>query len=70
MSATAVPPDDELRAQGVALLEEHLGPLRALRFLALISREPFDYQTWRDSHLASKSLEEVIAEARRAAQRG
>ena len=36
--------DDALQARGLAVLEEALGPLQALRFLALISREAFDYQ--------------------------
>lgn len=57
--------DDALRTHGLAVLKEHLGPLKALRFLALISREPFDYQDWRDRHFAGKGLEEILADARR-----
>ena len=39
--------DDALCAKGLAVLETHLGPVQALRFLALIGRQPFDYQRWR-----------------------
>jgi hypothetical protein len=34
----------ELRQQAVRALSDSLGPVDALRFLALVSREPFDYQ--------------------------
>jgi hypothetical protein len=62
--------DDALRTRGVSVLEEHLGPVQALRFLALISREPFDYQRWREKHFAGKSLTDLLAEARKGARRG
>jgi hypothetical protein len=39
--------EQELRQQAVRALTESLGPVEALRFLALVSREPFDYQEWR-----------------------
>lgn len=61
--------DDALRTRGLALLEEHLGPVQALRFLALISREPFDYQSWRERHFAGKGLAELLAQARAASRR-
>ena len=34
--------DEALCAKGCAVLEDHLGPVDALRFFALISRQPFD----------------------------
>lgn len=40
-------PDEALCAKGCTVLEDHLGPVDALRFFALISRQPFDYQRWR-----------------------
>ena len=55
--------DDTLRARGLTVLEERLGPVQTLRFLALISREPFDYQAWRERHLAGMSLDQILAEA-------
>lgn len=39
--------DYKLCNKGFEILEENLGPVQALRFLALISRQPFDYQQWR-----------------------
>jgi len=55
--------DDALRAKGLAVLEDHLGPVHTLRFLALISRESFDYQRWRQQHFAGMSLAEVLTRA-------
>jgi hypothetical protein len=55
--------DAALRAKGLAVLHDHLGPVEALRFLALISREPFDYQRWRKEHFEQMSLEEILAQA-------
>jgi hypothetical protein len=54
-----------LCAKGLALLEDQLGPVQTLRFLALISRQPFDYQRWRQHHFADVSLSEVFAQAQR-----
>lgn len=55
--------DETLRAKGMAVLEESLGPVEALRFLALLSREPFDYQSWRDKHFQGMSLVEILKRA-------
>ncbi|ETW95720.1 hypothetical protein [Candidatus Entotheonella palauensis] len=57
--------DDVLYAKGLALLEDQLGPVPTLRFLALISRQPFDYQRWRQQHFADMSLAEVLTQAQR-----
>jgi len=35
------------REQAGRALSDSVGPVDALRFLALVSREPFDYQQWR-----------------------
>jgi hypothetical protein len=58
--------DDALCAKGLAVLEDHLGPVQALRFLALISRQPFDYQHWREQHFGKMSLAEILDQARTA----
>jgi len=58
--------DDALRAKGLAVLEDHLGPVHTLRFLALMSRESFDYQGWRQQHFGAMSLEEILAQAQSA----
>lgn len=55
--------DDLLRVKGMAVLDANLGPVEALRFLALLSREPFDYQSWRDKHFHGKSLVEILSGA-------
>ena len=60
--------DDALCAKGVAVLEDHLGPVEALRFLALISRQPFDYQKWREQHFAGMSLAEIFSKAQNASK--
>src|SRR5512145_1487615 len=55
--------DEALCAKGFAVLEDHLGPVEALRFFALISRESFDYQRWRQQHFGAMSLAEILAQA-------
>jgi len=55
--------DDALRAKGMAVLDANLGPVEALRFLALLSREPFDYQSWRDKRFQGMSLAEILTKA-------
>ncbi len=57
--------DEALCAKGLALLEDQLGPVQTLRFLALLSRQPFDYQRWRQQHFAGMSLAEVLTQAQR-----
>jgi hypothetical protein len=44
--------------------EANLGPVEALRFLALLSREPFDYQSWREKHFQGMSLVEILTRAK------
>ncbi len=50
--------------QAVRALSESLGPVDALRFLALVSREPFDYQHWRKEYFSHYSVDELITEVR------
>lgn len=50
----------DLRDKALAALEERLGPVDALRFLALVRREPFDYETWRAKAFASQSVAELF----------
>jgi hypothetical protein len=58
--------DEALRAKGLAVLEDHLGPVHTLRFLALMSRESFDYQHWRQQHFRVMDLEDILAQAQSA----
>ena len=55
--------DDILYTKGLAVLEDKLGPVQTLRFLALLSHQPFDYQQWRQQHFAGMSLSEIVERA-------
>jgi len=44
--------EQDLRKQAAQVLADKLGPVEALRFLALVSREPFDYQEWRKEYFS------------------
>jgi hypothetical protein len=49
-----------LRRQVVQALSDRLGPIDALRFLALISREPFDCQEWRREYFSQYNVAERL----------
>jgi hypothetical protein len=57
--------EKELRQQAVRALTDSLGPVEALRFLALVSREPFDYQEWRRKYFSQYNLDELVTEVRK-----
>jgi hypothetical protein len=58
--------EQELRRQAVQALSDSLGPVDALRFLALVSREPFDYQEWRTEYFSRyDDLDELLQEVRK-----
>ena len=56
--------EEELRRQAVQALSERLGPVEALRFLSLVSREPFDYQQWRREYFSHYSVDGLLEEVR------
>jgi hypothetical protein len=56
--------EKELREQAVRALSDRLGPVDALRFLALVSREPFDYQQWRKDYFSRYGVDELLKEVR------
>ncbi len=56
--------EQELRERAIRALEEHLGPVEALRFLALVSREPFDYQEWRKRYFAHNTVADLFQDIR------
>jgi len=58
--------DEALCAKVLAVLEDQLGPVHTLRFLALMSRQSFDYQRWREQHFGSMSVEEILTRAQSA----
>ena len=53
--------EQELRQQAIQALADKLGPVEALRFLALVSREPFDYQKWRKKYFSRYSLGDLVS---------
>jgi hypothetical protein len=55
--------DDILCAKGLTVLEDKLGPVQTFRFLALISRQSFDYQQWRERHFAGLTVGEIVERA-------
>lgn len=57
--------EQELRRQAVQALSDSLGPVDALRFLALISREPFDYQEWRREYFSRYGVDDLLKEVRK-----
>ena len=57
--------EEELRRQAVRVLSDSLGPVDALRFLALVSREPFDYQQWRKQYFSRYNVDELLEEVRK-----
>ena len=57
--------ETELRRQAVQALSDSLGPVDALRFLALVSREPFDYQEWRREYFSQFNVDELVEEVRK-----
>jgi hypothetical protein len=58
--------ETELRRQAVQVLSDSLGPVDALRFLALVSREPFDYQEWRREYFSRyDDVDELLQEVRK-----
>jgi hypothetical protein len=50
----------DLRNKALAVLEERLGAVDALRFVALIRREPFDYEAWRARTFANVSVADLF----------
>ena len=56
--------EHELRQQAIQVLADKLGPVEALRFLALVSREPFDYQKWRKEYFSHYNLDDLLGEVR------
>ena len=53
----------ELRSKGVQCLIESLGVVDMERFLAEMSREPFDYTKWQQSHYETLKHGEFMQKA-------
>lgn len=57
--------EQELCKKAVRILADNLGPVEALRFLASVSREPFDYQKWRKRYFSHYHLDDLLGDVRR-----
>jgi len=57
--------EERLRQQAVRVLAEKLGPVDALRFLASVCREPFNYQRWRKRYFSQYGVDELLQEVRK-----
>lgn len=51
--------DTEIKVDGTKALIDALGELQAERFIALITREPFDYTQWQKDIWPERSIEEI-----------
>lgn len=56
--------DEGLWEKGIALLESQLGPAQTMQFMAMISRQPFDYQQWRDRRFGKLSIDEILSQVK------
>jgi hypothetical protein len=53
-----------LLKRGLSLLERQLGPVQTLEFMAMVSRQPFDYQRWREEEFGGLSIDDILARAK------
>ena len=51
--------DTEIKIAGTMALLDALGKLQAERFIALITREPFDYTQWQKNMWSEKTIKEL-----------
>jgi hypothetical protein len=56
--------DQSVWEKGLAVLESQLGPVQTLQFMAMVSRQPFDYQHWREERFAGLDVDEILAHVR------
>jgi hypothetical protein len=56
--------DTEIRQDGMRALTEQLGLVEAERFVALLSRDSFDYTAWRQSQWMTETVESLANKAR------
>jgi hypothetical protein len=53
--------DAEIKCEGIQALMANLGRVDAARFVALLSREPFDYTLWQRGFWPEKAAREISA---------
>lgn len=64
MKQTKILNDTEIRIGGIEALNRALGPAAALRFLALVHREPTDYVEVSRQLYQGQTIEEIFERAR------
>lgn len=64
--------DTEIKVKGTKALIKAMGSVDAERYIALITREKFDYTEWHRTMLPDESIKEISKAAmyRKKAQRG
>ncbi len=61
--------DVELRSDAMQLLRMGLGLVESERFIALITRESFDYTRWRQTKWKNESVAQIAEESRQLRQK-
>jgi hypothetical protein len=56
--------NEGLWEKGLSLLESQLGPVQTLEFMAMVSRQPFDYQRWKEEQFGGLGVDEILAQAK------
>ena len=51
--------DTEIKVDGIKALINALGEMQAERFIALITREPFDYTRWQRDIWPERGIEDI-----------
>jgi hypothetical protein len=65
MSEVAMMDDTEVRVRGIEILNQALGPATALRFLALLHREPTDYVEVSRRLYEGQTVDDIFERARK-----
>jgi hypothetical protein len=56
--------NEGLWERAISILNSQSGSVQTLEFMAMLSRQPFDYQRWRDEQFGGMSVEEILAQAK------
>ena len=60
--------DMELRSDAMHLLRSQLGLVESERFIALVTRETFDYTRWRQNQWQNATVAELAEQSRKLRQ--
>jgi len=55
--------DTEVKRKGLGALLKELGEVDAERFIALLSRDPFDYTTWQKNLFTDLDVDQISTKA-------